>query len=494
MRTWKMTHHYTNNFVTCFLLGIMVIALALMVAPVYAGGGNSGHHGNSAMKGGKGGSAGKKGPSTSVETVSASPASEVNVASVGDESADEGHGGKSDNSGQGGKGKGKDKDSSDSNDVAASSSSSSSEAKGRGNSGGGKGGGHGSDGNGKKNSDSWSSGGNHSDVAKDSTTEDDDSDRPDWAGKDGDHSLKPGGGNSGGDTKKGGDYGDLFVMSRDDDGTLLEYHADGTLCEDGDGDCYPAALLFDEEGNLIEDVVFVLSPDAEAPDNVEEVELGRLNISRAPNKVLEHALAEALSKLDPDMDGYLIDSTNWQTLTDTAGRLLSPETMLAIDSPLENLALFQALLDGYDPLSEATGVTIESGGSSITVDYDILAQIAAAALAAASDKHDTMGIDEVSYLSKFLEVEEKLNSLVEDIDDWYTPDTIYNVEMSVLATDDTTTPPATEWVEVNLLDPELDLFHDIPDIVEDGNGIDVFTQAVDDALQVIEFIHDNVVL
>jgi hypothetical protein len=40
-----------------------------------------------------------------------------------------------------------------------------------------------------------------------------------------------------------------------------------------------------------------------------------------------------------------------------------------------------------------------------------------------------------------------------------------------------------EVVEFNTIDP----------IVNDGNGIDTFTQAADDSVQVLEYVHDNAI-
>lgn len=42
----------------------------------------------------------------------------------------------------------------------------------------------------------------------------------------------------------------------------------------------------------------------------------------------------------------------------------------------------------------------------------------------------------------------------------------------------------------------LDQLFDISDIgpiINDGNGIDTFTQAADDSVQVLEYVHDNAI-
>ena len=77
-------------------------------------------------------------------------------------------------------------------------------------------------------------------------------------------------------------------MVRNDDGTIKEFYDEATEST------YDKTILKDGEP-------FSLIGEAEAPkDLVQEVELGRLNISRAPDKVLDRALKEALSNLvDP---------------------------------------------------------------------------------------------------------------------------------------------------------------------------------------------------
>jgi hypothetical protein len=298
-----------------------------------------------------------------------------------------------------------------------------------------------------------------------------DSDKPAWAGKDatGD---KPGGGNKGGDSKKGGDYGDLWVMLRADDGSLIYKTVDGDICTAGGAGCYPVTI--DKDGNEI-----ILADDVE-PTNTVEVEFGRLNIARSPSKVLDHALAEALSKLD----GLVITSINIVELTDESGRLLLTDgSGNAIDSPLENLAIYKALLDGYT--NPTTNVVINVEGVQITVAPDVVLQLAASALAASSDKTGTLEIDEVMYISGFLGVDDELSKAVEDFTAWYNPTDVYNINVEVLNVDTMTWDPVNlnTAVEFNTVNP----------ITLDGNGIDVFTQAADDSVQVLEYVHDNTI-
>lgn len=81
-----------------------------------------------------------------------------------------------------------------------------------------------------------------------------------------------------------------------------------------------------------------------AQEGIPEIELGRLSVARSPSQVLDRALAEANATLTADMvdfynqtlDEMIIDlSLNWDTIT-------------IFDSPLQNLALYQDVLEDGD--------------------------------------------------------------------------------------------------------------------------------------------------
>ena len=151
--------------------------------------------------------------------------------------------------------------------------------------------------------------------------EDDDSDRPDWAG--GSKELNPhrGDGNLSPGTTKGDLYGDLVYLLRDPV-TGLPIEVDpvtGLPIEEGEG-VYAACL--DTACEAYEPII-----DGEIPAGAIEVDFGRTNIMRAPDSVLQHSLDEVLSKLEA---ANTIE-------TDEAGRLVLDGA--TIDSPLENLAL-----------------------------------------------------------------------------------------------------------------------------------------------------------
>ncbi len=178
----------------------------------------------------------------------------------------------------------------------------------------------------------------------------------------------PGGGGSGGGGSGGGGptgtgdlYGDLYIIDRDENGVPILY-----LWEDVDTDGYlepvrddtgfanpitkgiidPAELGLDWEQCYVAVVetgcLIPLNEEGEVAESdgflLQEVEFGRLNIGRAPEKVLKKQLADVL--------GTLCDSESPLEL-DPAGRLVATiggfET--TVDSPLQNLALHQEIME-----------------------------------------------------------------------------------------------------------------------------------------------------
>lgn len=280
------------------------------------------------------------------------------------------------------------------------------------------------------------------------------SDRPDYAGVKG---GKSGGGTkpSGAGTKKGDLFGDMFILVRNPTTGVA-------LTETINGVVYPLVQAFDAAGNPIVGVSIPRDPATgdlltQLPDGTKvftsEVELSRLNVARAPTKVLTHSYDEAISKLT---------ATGALVTLDAAGRLVVNGT--AIDSPLENLALYAAAMAGTLPAS----ITSLSGFS------------AASLLAAAADKTKTVNLDTVMYLDAFLKVTPDLSTFTYDRTAVYSGKT---VDVLVKQAD------GTYKVEtVNLLST-ITWTTSTPSTT----GATGFAQAVDDALQVIEFVHDNAV-
>ncbi|MEJ2059474.1 MAG: hypothetical protein P8Y64_03150 [Gammaproteobacteria bacterium] len=89
-----------------------------------------------------------------------------------------------------------------------------------------------------------------------------------------------------------------------------------------------------------------------AQEGIPEVELGRLNVARAPSKVMDRSLAEALAALAASPELYQLD--NLQAVNEA----ILADTYVRIDSPLENLALYKDLLaDGQIVLPDGTVFT-----------------------------------------------------------------------------------------------------------------------------------------
>lgn len=278
---------------------------------------------------------------------------------------------------------------------------------------------------------------------------DEDSDRPAWA--QGNRDLNPhargGGQPAGAGSKKGDLYGDLYVILRDENG----------------------APILDENGNvqpiLADGTVVQLTPEGDLPeeyvDQVVEVEFGRTSVARSPDQVTQQALDEALAKIDAGT-----------TITlDSAGRIVVDG--VAIDSPLENLALYTYLM---------TGGTVDK----LPSNFDV-----AVLLAAATDKTSPLTIDEIVYLNSILGVNQV---------DLVNGTTIY-YDFSDYEYDRAA---AYDGVTVTYLsDPEGDgtyvtVTESVMDAVFDGQtwtdtttgGVDDFTRSADDARMVIEFLHD----
>jgi len=356
---------------------------------------------------------------------------------------------------------------------------------------------------------------------------DEGSDRPDWVG--GHKELNPhtGDGSATAGTKKGDLFGDLWVILRDEDGNPIytvytDTNEDGVI---GAGDTYTLSTTCPSGAECFvqpivdingvptavhyvwseADAAFALP--AEYATLVQEIDVGRTNVARSPTKVMDKSLVEALSKLD--------GLTYTDTMTDVAGRLVVDGS--AIDSPLENLALYKALLlatdlDNDKLLEVTVAYSGESGSGTYTfeVPADEQLDLAASLLAAASDKTNVLTADYVMAVSSFLGVADELVSLVDTYS--YDRDTAYadatvdysfyvdtnndgvgdqlvtgnDVEVLSLATNPDTA-ALFSWNPMPAT--TTDKIDDTPDDPTKLDGITDFAQAADDALQVLEFVH-----
>ena len=135
--------------------------------------------------------------------------------------------------------------------------------------------------------------------------------------------------------------------------------------------------------------------------------------------------------------------------------------------------------------------TTAEGGGTVTYSFSVpesdRLDLAAAAFAAAADKTGSLTVDSIVGISGMLEIDEDLSSMVGS----YTYDrtaTYSGVQVWIMVE---VSPGVFVATLVNVLD--VVQFNDIPSIDGDDNGIDKFAQAADDALQVLEYIHDNAI-
>ena len=217
--------------------------------------------------------------------------------------------------------------------------------------------------------------------------EDTDSDRPNWAkGNTSENPHIKRNDESG--TSRGGDYGDLYVLLRDENGKpeMIEIAGEWYV-QPVDASGLPLEL--DGEGELVN------------PELATEVEFGRLNIVRSPQDVLDQAFEEAMKTLT---------APNAVITLDFCGRLTSTYDLWVegtltrytktIDSPRENMALYQYLMEWlFEPTDGGPNRLAFLGQD--PYNFKPL-DLAASCLAAGSDKTGTVTLDEMIYINGFI--------------------------------------------------------------------------------------------
>ena len=229
-------------------------------------------------------------------------------------------------------------------------------------------------------------------------------------------------------------------------------------------------IPYNEEGDLVT-TIKIDGEDVAVYSG--EVDLGRLSVSRSPTKVLDKSLADALTTLSTGTIG--LDATG--RLTVTVDGVTS-----TIDSPLSNLALYDAIMSG----TIIPGTAYTEDGITVTLPANLST---AALFAAAADKTSSITVDTVVYMNSILGI----NNLPDDYYDFssvdYDRSTTWGsvtVEVLVLQADG-----VTYKVEpVNVYDT---VFNTTEWTDSTAGGADDFAQAADDYLQVLEFVHDNAV-
>ena len=292
---------------------------------------------------------------------------------------------------------------------------------------------------------------------------DEDSDRPPWAGGGGgpnDRGGKPGDAGS----TRGDLYGDMYVILRDDNGVPILSDAGFVQPIDAQGNLIP----LDEEGAPIDPTLAI------------EVELSRLNVGRSPTSVLDRRASEVVT---------LLNSATAITL-DPAGRLVvtTADGTKTIDSPLENLALYVALMaTGTIPgVTDLPGTELDYMVDGAFTAQDLVA--ATGLLAAAADKYTSLSADTVAYMNAILGIKTvTVGDVTYSSMDYstfsYDRSDAYDGEMITILVkqDDGSYLPTS----VNIYDA---VFKNV-DYSE--TGFDAYATAVDDARAVIAFVHDN---
>ena len=293
---------------------------------------------------------------------------------------------------------------------------------------------------------------------------DEDSDRPDWAGTPGGSAGRGGPPDAGG----GGDlYGDLYVILRDAQGVPILSEDGFVQPIDAEGNLIP----LDEEGHVLDESL------------VQEVEFGRLSVSRAPDDVLEGRSEEVLYVLNNATD----------LSVDPAGRLVvtvDGETR-TIDAPLENLSIYVALME----TGSIEGVTNDLGDFNFLVDgIKTIEDMEAAAsfLAAATDKTGEFTTDEIAYLNLILDID--VTDHTDSADVQYSDVDFSSFTYDRVADyDGVTTTILVEQEDGSWLPTEVDVYDFVfagtPDTATDGT-LEAFTQAAEDSRIVINYIHE----
>ncbi len=298
--------------------------------------------------------------------------------------------------------------------------------------------------------------------------DEEDSDRPAWAG--GKPELNPhagaGAGNPTSGTAKGDIYGDIVVMLRDP--------ATGALI--------PAGTSTDPEtGEVVTEYYVCLDAACtttvptefgEIPEGVAtiEVDFGRSSVARSPDKVTEQALDEALTKLE----------TATSISLDPAGRIVytTADGTFTINSPLENLAMYIDLATGLASDSTTQTETLLAAAGLANLDT------AASLLAGLADKTGEITLD---YL-----VNENVIAGVVQPGDYY--------DYSTFTYDRDTAYPGTVTYYLQTGDTLEPRTVDVSTYLDAVNGsvpadvayASLFATAANDALQVIELVHDQI--
>ncbi len=202
------------------------------------------------------------------------------------------------------------------------------------------------------------------------------------SGHGGGHSGGRGGGHGGGHDTDGGDHGD----EHGDGHTPGAKGPDSQSRGRGGHSSHEAGR---GAGKAVEDKVLTGRRPVWAREGIPEVELGRLNVSRAPGHVLGRAEGEALATYQPGMKAlYSLDAEQAAALL--AG---SFSDVARYDSPLQNLALYKDVMTFGD-------TQLRSRDANLVPASQL--DLAAIFLGSASDKTVPISEDTVTAVNRIL--------------------------------------------------------------------------------------------
>lgn len=324
-----------------------------------------------------------------------------------------------------------------------------------------------------------------------------------------------GGGGGSGDSGEPPDLGDLIKLYRDPDGVPY-LTLDSCWQPFPTADCPVECLVFGDDGDeattdepsVVEVDPLTCAIPPQCATCTEEVDFGRINDVRSPDAVLQAQLEDVIVNL----------ATADCLSLDPAGRLVTSRvaddwtiTTSAIDSPLQNLAIYKQLILTGDlgaPLPDGAGIL----------------DTAARGLGAGSDKSGKVNVDMVAYLNQIMglaeegvttilgnpiciDIKQEVAGQVQLVKKCFLDFAAYDYDrdtnfgaLPAPAYIPEDVPVAGTFEYLSVLDPSIPSFEIVRGLITTGvfedqpaesSNIEGFAQAADDTRAVIDFMHSN---
>lgn len=328
----------------------------------------------------------------------------------------------------------------------------------------------------------------------------------------------PDAGNGGGGGGGGGeppDLGDLIELYRDSDGVPY-LTLDRCWQPLPTADCPVECLVFGDDGIetttdepsvvAVDPLTCAISP--QCATCTQEVDFGRINDVRSPDAVLASQLDDVIVNL-ATADCLSLDPAGRMVTSRVADDLTV--TTSAIDSPLQNLAIYKQLI-----LTGALGAPLPDGAGVLDT--------AARSLGAASDKTGEVSVDMVAYLNQIMgltdegvttilgdpiciDIKQEVAGQVQLVEKCFLDFSAYDYDRDAnfgALPDPAYIPedaPMAGWFEyLEVLDPDIPSFQIVESLITTGvfqdlpaeaSSIAGFARAADDTRAVIDFMHSN---